>query len=226
MPNPSLSDRIDALLPQTQCTRCGYPTCRDYANAIADGNADINQCPPGGAEGVAALAALLDRRSKPLDSAYGVEAAPVVALIDEDLCIGCTKCIQACPVDAIVGAAKRMHTVITSECTGCELCVPPCPVDCIAIVPIANAPLTRVGVLARAARARARTLARDARRTRDAVERPSSSKKAQAIPDAPAAKPGSNREIALEPAAEAKTAPISRSAVLEAIARGRARRNA
>ena len=129
-----LAHRIDALLPQTQCTRCGYPTCRDYANAIAGGNADINRCPPGGADGVAALASLLGRNGKPLDPAYGVEAPPVVALIDEDTCIGCTKCIQACPVDAIVGAARLMHAVIEPLCTGCELCVPACPVDCIELV--------------------------------------------------------------------------------------------
>lgn len=130
----ALADRIDALLPQTQCTRCGYPACRPYAEAIARGEADINQCPPGGAVGITALAALLGRAGKPLNPANGIEKPREVALIDEQICIGCTKCILACPVDAIVGAAKMMHTVIVTECTGCELCIAPCPVDCIAMV--------------------------------------------------------------------------------------------
>lgn len=129
-------ERIDAILPQTQCGQCGYPGCRPYAEAIASGEAEINQCPPGGEAGVKALADLLDRDPKPLNPENGEEKAPAVALIDEDLCIGCTKCIQACPVDAIVGAAKQMHTVIADECTGCELCIPPCPVDCIDMVDV------------------------------------------------------------------------------------------
>ena len=131
----SLAHRIDALLPQTQCTKCGYDGCRPYAEAIARGEADINQCPPGGDEGVAKLARLLGREPKPLNPANGLYRAPQVAVIDEATCIGCTKCIQACPVDAIVGASQRMHTVIASWCTGCELCLPPCPVDCIALLP-------------------------------------------------------------------------------------------
>jgi electron transport complex protein RnfB len=131
----ALADRIDALLPQTQCTRCGYPACRPYAEAIANGDAEINQCPPGGAAGIAALAALLDRAPKPLNPVNGVEKPREIAVIDEAVCIGCTKCILACPVDAIVGASKMMHTVIVEECTGCELCIAPCPVDCIAMVP-------------------------------------------------------------------------------------------
>lgn len=130
-----LADRIDALLPQTQCTKCGYPACRPYAEAIANGEADINRCPPGGEAGVRKLAALLGREAKPLDPLYGVEQPRRVALIDEARCIGCTLCIQACPVDAIVGAAKLMHTVVTELCSGCNLCVPPCPVDCIEMVP-------------------------------------------------------------------------------------------
>jgi electron transport complex protein RnfB len=128
-------ERIDRLLPQTQCGQCNYPGCRPYARAIATGEADINQCPPGGEAGVRALAALLGREPKPLDPAHGDAKAPVVALIIEPDCIGCTKCIQACPVDAIVGAPKQMHTVIADLCTGCELCLPPCPVDCIELVP-------------------------------------------------------------------------------------------
>jgi electron transport complex protein RnfB len=134
----ALALRIDALLPQTQCTRCGYPACLDYAQAIARAEADINQCPPGGAAGIDALARLLDRAPIPLNPANGIEQPRTVALIDEEVCIGCTKCIQACPVDAILGAAKLMHTVIVEECTGCELCIAPCPVDCIAMVPTAG----------------------------------------------------------------------------------------
>ena len=137
--NP-LSERIDALLPQTQCTKCGYPSCRRYAEAVARGEADINQCPPGGDAGIRKLAALLERNVKPLNPANGLEAARRVAVIDEARCIGCTLCIQACPVDAIVGASKLMHTVVADLCTGCELCIPPCPVDCIAMVPARGEP--------------------------------------------------------------------------------------
>ncbi len=125
---------IDALLPQTQCGQCNFPGCRPYAEAIAAGDADINQCPPGGEATIEALADLLGRDAKPLNPDHGREAVRRVAVIDEDTCIGCTLCIQACPVDAIVGAAKLMHTVIEDECTGCDLCLPPCPVDCIDMV--------------------------------------------------------------------------------------------
>jgi electron transport complex protein RnfB len=131
---------IDALLPQTQCTRCGYAACRPYAAAIAAGGAQINQCPPGGAAGIAALAALLARPELPLNPANGVEGPPLVAQIDEEACIGCAKCLPPCPVDAIVGSQKHMHTVVLELCTGCELCVAPCPVDCIAMVPRASLP--------------------------------------------------------------------------------------
>jgi len=136
----SLAQRIDALLPQTQCTKCGYDGCRPYAEAIARDEADINQCPPGGDAGVSKLAALLHRQAKPLNPANGAYRPPQVAFIDEAVCIGCTKCISACPVDAIVGASKLMHTVIASWCTGCELCLPPCPVDCIALLPVPELP--------------------------------------------------------------------------------------
>ena len=129
-------ERIDALLPQTQCGQCGYPGCRPYAEAIATDEADINQCPPGGEAGIRALADLLGREPKPLNPENGEEKPKTVVLIDEQRCIGCTLCIQACPVDAIVGATKLMHTVIESECTGCDLCLPPCPVDCIDIVEV------------------------------------------------------------------------------------------
>lgn len=129
--------RIDALLPQTQCRQCGYQGCKPYAAAIAIGEADINQCPPGGDAGVRALADLLGREYKPLNTAHGVHKPKSIAVIDEDVCIGCTLCLQACPVDAILGAAKHMHTVIAAECTGCELCIAPCPVDCISMEPVA-----------------------------------------------------------------------------------------
>lgn len=128
-------DAIDALLPQTQCGQCDYAGCRPYAEAIASGSASINQCPPGGDEVIAELAVLLNVPVMPLSAAHGVVIAPLVAVIDEATCIGCTLCLPACPVDAIVGARKLMHTVIAAECTGCGLCLPPCPVDCITIVP-------------------------------------------------------------------------------------------
>ena len=134
----SFTARIDALLPQTQCTRCGYPDCHAYAEAIASGEADINRCPPGGAEGIVRLAALTGRPAKPLDLQRGTEAPRALAVIDEDWCIGCTLCIKACPVDCIVGASKQMHTVVDEQCTGCELCVPVCPVDCIAMVEVTS----------------------------------------------------------------------------------------
>jgi electron transport complex protein RnfB len=132
----TLADQIENLLPQTQCTKCGYPACRPYAEAIARGEADINQCPPGGMEGVARLSALTGRPVIPINPANGVERPRPVAFIDEALCIGCTLCIQACPVDAILGAAKQMHTILPSLCTGCDLCVAPCPVDCISMAPV------------------------------------------------------------------------------------------
>jgi electron transport complex protein RnfB len=132
--NEEFIEAIDALLPQTQCTKCGYAGCRPYAEAIANGDADLNRCPPGGAGVIRKLARLLDRAEKPLNPSNGSESPRAAALIDEARCIGCRLCIGACPVDAIVGAAKRMHTVLTQYCTGCELCLPPCPVDCIDLV--------------------------------------------------------------------------------------------
>jgi|SRR5690554_772801 len=131
-----LVDQIDALLPQTQCGQCGYPGCRPYAQAIANGDA-INKCPPGGQGTINELASLLDVEAPSLDEEHGEEEdVKTVAFIREDECIGCTKCIQACPMDAILGAAKQMHTVIVDECTGCDLCVDPCPVDCIDMIPV------------------------------------------------------------------------------------------
>lgn len=132
---PDLAERIDDLLPQTQCTRCGYAGCRPYAEAIADGAAGIDRCPPGGDATIARLAQLLEIDAPPLDTSRGQPGPLLVARIDEAACIGCTLCIQACPVDAIIGAQKRMHGVLSALCSGCELCVAPCPVDCITMVP-------------------------------------------------------------------------------------------
>jgi len=162
---------IDALLPQTQCTRCGYPSCRDYAGAIAKGEAGINQCPPGGTETIIALAALTNRAITPLDKDKGIEAAPTVAYIDEDRCIGCTKCLPPCPVDAIVGAPRAMHTVIAELCTGCELCVAPCPVDCIVMVPLLASPAHAALALPPAEASRERYAAHNERIARRAAER-------------------------------------------------------
>jgi len=136
----SLVQRIEPLLPQTQCGQCRYPGCRPYAAAIASGEADIDRCPPGGDATVRALAALLDRTQRPLDPAFGLPQPAQVAWIDEETCIGCARCLAACPVDAIVGAPRQMHTVLAAQCTGCELCLPPCPVDCIELRPVPTVP--------------------------------------------------------------------------------------
>ncbi|OZB58244.1 MAG: electron transporter RnfB [Lysobacterales bacterium 14-68-21] len=160
----TLAERIDAILPQTQCEQCGFHGCRPYAEAIAAGEAPINRCPPGGAAGIARLADLLGQPVLPLDPAHGVEKPRTLARIVEADCIGCTKCIQACPVDAIVGAAKLMHTVLADDCTGCELCVPACPVDCIVLEPM---PQDWVDDPARADAARAHFRRREARLERE-----------------------------------------------------------
>ena len=131
MESNHIVQKIDSILPQTQCGQCSYTGCMPYANAISKGEAEINQCPPGGEIVIRALAELMNVKYKPLDESYGISKPKAVAFIDEDTCIGCTFCIQACPVDAILGAAKQMHTIIEKECTGCELCLAPCPVDCI-----------------------------------------------------------------------------------------------
>jgi Na+-translocating ferredoxin:NAD+ oxidoreductase subunit B len=172
----ALADSIDALLPQTQCTKCGYAGCRPYAEAIARGEADIDQCPPGGAAGIAKLAVLLGREPKPVNPVHGSEEPLAAALIDEAWCIGCTLCIQACPVDAIAGAPQRMHTVLLERCTGCELCLPPCPVDCIEMVQLGDlarrgAVIANPGQEQRAAQARARYLLHQTRLAREGEER-------------------------------------------------------
>ena len=140
---PPKINEINELLPQTQCGQCGFKGCLPYAEAIAEGRADINQCPPGGEQGIADLAALLGRPPKPLDTRYGSHKPGQVAVIIEQDCIGCVKCIDACPVDAIIGAPKLMHTVITHECTGCSLCVAPCPVDCIVMQTLPETGISR-----------------------------------------------------------------------------------
>jgi len=201
----SLADRIDAALPQTQCTRCGYPDCASYARAVASGEAEINQCPPGGSQGIARLATLTGRPLLPLSPAHGQEAPRTVAVIDENWCIGCTLCLKACPTDAIVGLNKRMHTVITPHCTGCELCLPVCPVDCIQME---NASGQATGwaawSLPQAEHARARYRGRQARLQREACEAE------QAVPVAP-------------PQAPAEQDP-KRAAIAAALARARAQR--
>lgn len=194
-----LADRINALLPQTQCTRCGYPACLAYAEAIASCTADINQCPPGGAQGIRELAALLGRETKPLNPANGIEKHAEIAVIDEETCIGCTKCIQVCPVDAIIGANKLMHTVLRDECNGCELCIPACPVDCIAM--IVNDAQLDAPHNARAQHYRQRYETRNARLAREHAER--------------------EQVIA---ARKAEVHAGSRNAVLEAIARAKAKK--
>ena len=199
LPHPDLVRRVDALLPQTQCQRCGYDACLPYAAAVAEGDA-INRCPPGGDALISALAALTGRRVVPLDRAHGEHTPLAVARIDEAWCIGCTLCIDACPVDAIVGAAKRMHTVLPALCTGCELCLPPCPVDCIDMVPAGRAwsPAD-----ARAAGERFRTRAGRApvRHKNDAID-----------------------DHRAPPAADPPARPSKAEAVAAALARARARR--
>ena len=210
----SLAQRLDALLPQTQCTRCGYPDCRSYADALAAGEAKLNQCPPGGAEGIRRLAHELGQPELPLDPAFGDEAPRRVVYIEEATCIGCTLCIQACPVDAIIGAPKRMHAVIEADCTGCELCLPVCPMDCIALEQAsAGASGWDAWSPAQADAARERHARRQARLARDAREHDARLSAAAE---------------ALAPAAEAQVAAEDpkRAAVAAALARARMRAKA
>lgn len=165
------TERVEALLPQTQCTKCGFDGCAPYAQAIASGAAPINRCPPGGAAGIARLAQLLRRPILPLDPQQGTEGPRRMAWIDPELCIGCTKCIQACPVDAIIGAQRRMHTVIAASCTGCDLCVAPCPVDCIEMRALPASTEASPWSESDAAAARGRHLTRGARLARERARR-------------------------------------------------------
>ncbi|AUL46660.1 ferredoxin [Bordetella trematum] len=207
----SLTDRIDALLPQTQCTKCGYDGCRPYAQALSEGSAPINRCPPGDQAGVAALAALLQLPEIPLDRSRGEPGPLLVARIDEAHCIGCTLCIRACPVDAILGANKRMHTVLPDLCTGCDLCVAPCPVDCIEMVPAgrawtpADAAQGRQRHQARASRL-AQESAANARLMADTGDAAADTQPPPTTPDA-------------------QTDQAKRDAIAAALARARARRN-
>lgn len=201
---PSLTDTLDALLPQTQCTKCGFDGCRPYAQAMAEGRADTNRCAPGGPQTIAALSRVLGRSPKPLDPECGTHLPFQIAVIDEEHCIGCTLCIQACPVDAILGANQQMHTVIADDCTGCELCVAPCPVDCITMVP-ANREWTH----ADAEQARGRYEARNRR---------------LAARHAEAASPAA-RTLANKPSLAAPADPDDkRNRIAQALARARARR--
>ena len=216
-----LAARIDAALPQTQCTRCGYPDCASYAQAIADGAAAINQCPPGGAAGIARLSALTGLPALPLSAEHGIESQRTLAVIDEAWCIGCTLCIKACPTDAIVGANKRMHTVIAPHCTGCELCIPVCPVDCITLVP-ASAGAT--GWAAWSQEQATHALARYTRRQKrlGSSERAAAPKAAMAagleVALAPCAAP------ALDAASAAAPVDAKKAAIAAAMARARAQR--
>lgn len=209
-----LVDRLDQALPQTQCTRCGYADCRDYAAAVASGAAGINQCPPGGAEGIARLAGMTGRPVQPLDPANGREGPRLLARIEEAGCIGCTLCLHACPVDCIVGAPKRMHTVIAPLCTGCELCVPVCPVDCIVIDAVTTGRTGWQGWSeADAARSRERY---EAHRARLARLREEESRRLNSMATVPR-----------DSEAEGPAAPVSRARAVEAaLARARERRAA
>ncbi|MFM0240332.1 electron transport complex subunit RsxB [Paraburkholderia phytofirmans] len=215
----TLADRIEDLLPQTQCTKCGCPACRPYAEAVESGEANYNQCPPGGAEGVARLAALLGKPVIPLNSANGVERPRPLAVIDEQVCIGCTLCMQACPVDAIVGAPKQMHTVIVELCTGCDLCVPPCPVDCIALPPVTGeATGWDAWSQAQADAARARHDRREARlaREREVAEARAAARRAGSAATAQVTETTAAAEAAPSAAPAADDAEAKKRAIIQA----------
>jgi len=213
--NPTLADRLEDLLPQTQCTKCGYQGCRPYAQAIADGSAALNQCPPGGAEGIQRLSALTGYPVIPLNPVNGMERPRAVAYIDASLCIGCTLCIQACPVDAIVGAPKLMHTVVPDLCTGCDLCVNPCPVDCIVMYPVTEQTGWQAWTPELAAAARARHDFRALRLQRDKDEN-DARLAAKAVAKMKAVE-------ALDPATDADAAEKERKRAIIAAAMERAR---
>lgn len=217
----ALAAQIDAILPQTQCTKCGFSGCAPYALALAEGQTAHDRCPPGGAEGIARIARILHREPIPLDPACGTERARARALIDESVCIGCTLCIQACPVDAIVGAAKLMHTVVAELCTGCELCVAPCPVDCIEMLPVSGtATAWQAWSPQQAAQARARHEARKARLAREEQLRVQRRTAAHAAPSS-----ASGTEVA--PIADDAAAQRKKQEIIAAaMARARLRRAA
>jgi electron transport complex protein RnfB len=210
-----LAERINRLLPQTQCTKCGFDGCAPYARAIADESAPINRCPPGGEAGIAALALLLNQPILPLDATCGNHVPLQVAVIDEQFCIGCTLCIQACPVDAILGASKVMHTVLSADCTGCELCVAPCPVDCIEMV---NVEPAREWTRNDADQARERYARRQLR-----VHKTPASLRTSENTDI---SEDHSTHITHQPAHSPNTAQDKQTAVQAALARARERRNA
>lgn len=222
----TLADRIEDLLPQTQCTKCGYDGCRPYAEAVAAGAASYNQCPPGGAEGVARMAKLLGKPVIPINPVNGVERPRPVAFIDEQLCIGCTLCMQACPVDAIVGAPKQMHTIVKDQCTGCDLCVAPCPVDCIAMIPLTGeATGWDAWTQQQADEARVRHDRRQARLAAErlAAEARAAARRAAATPAGAAADSATSASPASAPPAVADDAEAKKKAIIQA-ALERARR--
>ena len=227
MPAITLVERIDALLPQTQCGQCSHAGCRPYAEALAEGRDPINRCPPGGDDGIRALAELLGRDIIPF-AADGPQPKPrALALIREDSCIGCTLCIQACPVDAIVGAAKQMHTVIAAECTGCELCLAPCPVDCIDLVPVTDpSDGEREQVMARAAQARLRYERRQARKERDQADKARRLAERAAVSAAAPSTPSAAPAVATQAAAAVDKNELIRKAMERAAAMRAAREQA
>lgn len=213
-----LAQRLNAALPQTQCTRCGYPDCASYAQAIADGDARINQCPPGGVEGIERLSVITGNPVEPLDPSCGIEGPLTVAVIDEDWCIGCTLCIKVCPTDAILGSNKRMHTVIEPYCTGCELCLPVCPVDCITLEVVdPSVSGWQAWTAAQAEQAKERYLLRQQRLEREKMENEArlEAKAQQKLADLPA------HSLHTDPA----TLDKKRAIIEAALTRARARRN-